>query len=182
MTGDWTVKLALLGRFGALRLSIQNNMLIMLAESRSLRRKLVRHPVDAGLCFLWFLGGDGPWRRSPVGKCPLRRGQAVTGKSFCPIGHTNIADGNRMPEGTAYDRTWYPCPSRAPMTAIPTAAVPMATTMPMVWPGPWQARLQDTRKPKVSKSVFSFCSFSFLKRSAKLAAVSCHLTGCGAGR
>src|ERR1700730_16317937 len=29
--------------------SIQNNMLIMLAESRFLRRKLVRHPVDAGL-------------------------------------------------------------------------------------------------------------------------------------
>jgi hypothetical protein len=28
--------------------SIQNNLLIMLAESRSLRRKLVRHPVDAG--------------------------------------------------------------------------------------------------------------------------------------
>src|ERR1700730_7142760 len=28
--------------------SIQNNMLIMLAESRSLRRKLVRHPADAG--------------------------------------------------------------------------------------------------------------------------------------
>jgi hypothetical protein len=32
--------------------SIQNNMLIMLAESRSLRRKLVRHPVDAG-CTWW---------------------------------------------------------------------------------------------------------------------------------
>jgi len=30
------------------RHSLQNNMLIMLAESRSLRRKLVRHPADAG--------------------------------------------------------------------------------------------------------------------------------------
>jgi hypothetical protein len=28
--------------------SIQNNMLIMFAESRSLRRKLVPHPADAG--------------------------------------------------------------------------------------------------------------------------------------
>ena len=67
------------------RLSIQNNMLIMLAESRSLRRKLVRHSVDAGLCFLWFLGGDGPWRRSPVGKCPLRRVRRLLANRSAPL-------------------------------------------------------------------------------------------------
>jgi hypothetical protein len=42
--------------------SIQNNMLIMLGESRSLRRKLVRHPGDADLCLV-----RGPFSQRSLG-------------------------------------------------------------------------------------------------------------------
>jgi hypothetical protein len=43
-------------------------MLIMLAESRSLRRKLVRHPADAGLDHRHQINLAFPW--APIG---LRR-------------------------------------------------------------------------------------------------------------
>ena len=40
-------------------------MLIMLAESRSLRRKLVRHPVDAGLSSYALVNDEKPGQRNP---------------------------------------------------------------------------------------------------------------------
>jgi hypothetical protein len=61
--------------------------------------------VKMRLCFFWFLWGRWPLATVTCWQVPASKGQAVTGKSFCPIGHTNIADGNRMPDNHRH-RAW----------------------------------------------------------------------------